>query len=183
MNVLSERGVSSSPIFGKFIVEGAARCFAGQGVDMTVFSPEVQVFVEGAEAALGREISIVEAFGFGDSPSMADELAALVMSGQKTATCGWPADSALREGTFNVMQDGRGVPLAVLQSTEVRTLPFLEVEARFAYDEGEGERTLDWWRGAHRDFFSRQPEGARWSDAEVVQCERFRVVWAPPVIA
>lgn len=68
--------------------------------------------------------------------------------------------------------------MAVLESLEVRALPFLEVEAQFADHEGEGERTLEWWRGAHRSFFSRLPEGAAWNDAQVVQCGRFRVVFA-----
>ncbi|WP_293909568.1 ASCH domain-containing protein [Deinococcus sp.] len=145
---------------------------------MTVFSPEVQAFVMGAEAALGRELPIVEAFGFGDSPQMADELAALVLSGQKTATCGWPADLALQEGSFSVMLNGQGAPLAVIETLELRAVPFLEVEAQFAYAEGEGDRTLEWWRDAHRHFFSHLPEGAAWNDGQVVQCERFRVVFA-----
>ena len=140
-------------------------------------TPDVVAFVSQAEAALGREVPIVEAFGFGDSPGMADELAALVLSGQKTATCGWPPSPEIVAGSYSVMLDGRGAPLAVLESVEVRLLPFLEVEARFAYDEGEGDRTLEWWRDAHRHFFSRQPEGAAWNDEQVVQCERFRVVY------
>jgi uncharacterized protein YhfF len=140
-------------------------------------SPEVLAFVLQAKAALGRELPIAEAFGFGDSPAMADELAALVLSGEKTATCGWPPSPEIVAGMCSVMLDGRGAPLAVIESLEVRELPFLEVEAQFAYDEGEGERTLEWWRDAHRRFFARQPEGADWNDDQLVQCERFRVVW------
>ena len=144
---------------------------------MPELTPEVLAFVLQAEAALGRKVPIIEAFGFGDSPGMADELAALVLSGQKTATCGWPLNPEIVAGSYSVMLDGQGAPLAVIESLEVRELPFLEVEAQFAYDEGEGDRTLEWWRDAHRRFFSRQPEGAAWNDEQVVQCERFRVVW------
>ena len=144
---------------------------------MPDLSSEVLAFVSRAEAALGRELPIVEAFGFGDTPGMADDLAALVLSGQKTATCGWPLNPDIQAGAYSVMLDGRSAPLAVLESVEVRTLPFLEVGAQFAYDEGEGDRTLAWWRDAHRHFFSHLPEGAAWNDDQVVQCERFRVVW------
>lgn len=69
---------------------------------MTVLSEEVQVFVKRAEAALERELPIVEACGFGDSPELADELAALVLSGQKTATCGWPINPEIVAGTYSV---------------------------------------------------------------------------------
>lgn len=144
---------------------------------MPDLSPEVLAFVSRAEAVLGHELPIAEAFGFGDSPTMADELAALVLSGQKTATCSWPPSPEIMAGTCSVMLDGRGEPLAVIESLEVRELPFLDVEAQFAYDEGEGDRTLAWWRAAHRQFFARQPEGADWNDEQVVQCERFRVVY------
>lgn len=143
---------------------------------MPDLAPELQTFVSQAEAALGRPLHILEAFTFGDSPGMADELATLVLAGQKTATCGWPPSPEIVAGTYSLMLDGRGAPLAVIESMEVRQLPFLEVEAQFAFD--EGDRSLAWWRDEHRQFFRRQPDGARWSDAEVVQCERFRVVWS-----
>jgi len=47
------------------------------------------------------------------------------------------------------------------------------VDAAFAHDEGEGDRTLASWREAHQVYFSRlgqfAPEMTLW-------CERFRVV-------
>ncbi|MGY2895772.1 ASCH domain-containing protein [Deinococcus sp. UYEF24] len=146
---------------------------------MTELSPEVLAFVLQAEAELGRRLLIVEAFQFGDSPAMADELAALVMSGQKRATCGWPINPEIATSSYSVMLNGRGAPLAVLGTVEVRELPFLEVEAQFAHDEGEGDRTLSWWREAHRRFFGRQPGDTPWDDDQVVQCERFAVIWRP----
>jgi uncharacterized protein YhfF len=54
-----------------------------------------------------------------------------------------------------------------------------EVDAQFAYDEGEGDRSLDHWRTAHWEYFSRVlPLIAKEpiSDMPLV-CERFRVVY------
>ena len=85
----------------------------------------------------------------------------------------------LQAGTWSVVQDGRGHPLAVIESVEVRVVPFLEVEDQFAFDEGEGDRTLAWWREAHRRYFARQPGSEAFSDQQRVQCERFRVVYRP----
>lgn len=144
---------------------------------MSEMSPEAQALVERAAEALGYRLPVVEAFQFGDSPAVADELSRLALSGQKTATCGWPINPGVHAGSWSVLLDGRGMPQAVIESVEVRVLPFLEVDAQFAWDEGEGERTLDWWRDAHRRFFARQSGAARWDDGESVQCERFRVVW------
>jgi hypothetical protein len=65
----------------------------------------------------------------------------------------------------------------------VRTSPFSLVDAAFAWDEGEGDRSLAWWQRAHRDFFQRQCEraGVPFSEDLPVVLERFELVWpAPP---
>lgn len=102
-----------------------------------------------------------EVFAFGDGPAMADELLALVLAGPKRATAGllleFEAESAPLpepEGC-SVVLDGAGRPRCVTRTTEVRIVPFREVDEAFARDEGEGERSLAWWREAHRAYFER----------------------------
>lgn len=118
-------------------------------------------------------------FSFGDSPEMADALLALVIAGTKTATCG-----ALRDfqeggeampvvGRRDVVLDGRGRRAAVIETVEVTTRRFDEVDERFAFDEGEGDRTLADWREGHRRYFERN--GGFSPEMELV-CERFRLV-------
>jgi hypothetical protein len=46
------------------------------------------------------------------------------------------------EGGYGVVLDGAGQPRCVIRSTEMRVVPFREVDAAFAHDEGEGDRTL-----------------------------------------
>ena len=36
--------------------------------------------------------------------------------------------------------------MCVIQTTEIRHLPFDEVDAQFAFDEGEGDQSLEYWR-------------------------------------
>ena len=49
----------------------------------------------------------LEAFSFGDNPALAAELAALVLDGQKTATCWAASDGPITEvGKRMVMLDG-----------------------------------------------------------------------------
>ena len=42
------------------------------------------------------------------------------------------------------------------RTTEVTVKPLCEVDEAFAWDEGEGDRTRDWWVAAHRRYFGRQ---------------------------
>lgn len=124
-----------------------------------------------------------DSFAFGNTPEMADRLGALVVQGVKTATSSavWayePGEALPEVGHLSIVLDGRGAPLCIIETTEVRQLTFSEVDAAFAYDEGEGDRSLAYWRGAHRRFFSETlPRVGRAFDEEMpVLCERFRVL-------
>jgi uncharacterized protein YhfF len=116
----------------------------------------------------------LESFSFGDSPALADELAALVLAGLKRATCWAASDGMLTEvGKRMVMLDGSGRPLAVLETVELVRRPFNEVDAAFAYDEGEDDRSLAFWERAHRAYFGRR---GQFAEGMLLYCERFRVV-------
>ena len=116
---------------------------------------------------------------------MADELGALIVAGTKTATCSslweWEVDEdPLPEiGTITIVLDGRGQPLCIIETTEVTIRPFLEVDAQFAYDEGEGDRSLRYWREGHKRFFSRSLAkiGKEFEPDMPLVCERFRVIY------
>ena len=53
------------------------------------------------------------------------------------------------------MRDGAGHSRAVIETIELTQRRFPEVDAAFAYDEGEGDRTLSYWRKAHETYFTR----------------------------
>jgi uncharacterized protein YhfF len=117
----------------------------------------------------------LESFAFGDSAELADELLALVLEGRKRATC-WAVAEGMKGaelGKSMVVLDGSGRPRAVLRTVELRKRRFDEVEASFAFDEGEGDRSLDYWRAAHQCYFTRlklyEPQMMLW-------CERFELV-------
>ena len=93
----------------------------------------------------------LETFSFGDNPALANELAALVLAGLKRATCWAASEGLLTEvGKRMVMLDGSGRPRAVLETVELVQRRFNEVNPEFAYDEGDGDRSLEFWRRAHR---------------------------------
>jgi uncharacterized protein YhfF len=71
-----------------------------------------------------------------------------------------------------IVLDGRE-PHCVIETTEVTYRRFNEVDASFARDEGEGDRSLAYWRDAHRAYFGRL---GRSSEDMKLTCERFRLV-------
>ena len=116
----------------------------------------------------------LRSFAFGDSPDLADELLDLVLKGVKTATCSTEDEPSLSTpGERWIVLDGRGRPACVIETTEVTYRRFAEVDAAFAYEEGEGDRSLAYWREAHRRYFGRL---GRFSEDVMLMCERFRLV-------
>jgi uncharacterized protein YhfF len=122
---------------------------------------------------------------FGDSPALQTELAELVVRGPKRATTSllrWYAtgdEPMPAAGDHGVVVDGTGTARCVVRTTRIDVMPFRDVDAAFAFDEGEGDRTLASWRAMHRAFFAREgaQAGFTFTDELDVVCERFAVVW------
>lgn len=117
----------------------------------------------------------LDAHRFGDGPELANELLALILAGKKTATC-WDAAEGLKGaevGKAWAVKDGADVVRCVLETTELTQRRFDEVDAAFAFDEGEDDRTLASWRRAHQDYFTRN---GGFAPDMLLNCERFRLV-------
>jgi uncharacterized protein YhfF len=128
---------------------------------------------------------------FGDSVELADELLSLVVDGTKRATAcavaeleadGLPVPAI---GDRWIACDGTGRPRVVLRTTDVRVGPLSSVDDAFAWDEGEGDRTVEDWLRMHEDYFRRTFAVHGWAyhrDIPVV-FERFEVAYAEPADA
>ena len=102
-----------------------------------------------------------EAWAFGDSPELADELLELVLDGRKTATCDalWryevEQERLSEPGDLWIILDGEGSPRCVIETIEVNVRPMNEVDETFAFDEGEDDRSWSSWYAAHERYFRR----------------------------
>src|SRR5690606_32589544 len=123
---------------------------------------------EARQAHRDLPAEVPEGWAFGATPEHADGLLALVLDGTKTGTAssGWDyefeGDPLPRVGEFSIILDGAGEPRAVIETTDVRTVPFDEVTAEHAFAEGEDDRTLASWRRIHERFwraYSASPRG------------------------
>jgi uncharacterized protein YhfF len=111
----------------------------------------------------------------------------MVIAGKKRATTSLRRDFAKlgqpepRPGNFGVILDGKGTPCCIIRTLQVDVKPMCDVDERFAWDEGGGDRSLAWWRSSHARYFRRQGarEGFSVDDSTEVILERFEVVWPP----
>jgi uncharacterized protein YhfF len=116
--------------------------------------------------------------------SDATALGLLVRDGRKRATASnysWYRDDGEpmpQVGDLSVVLDGEGEPLCVIRTTGVEVRRFGDVDAEFAWTEGEGDRSLAYWREAHIAFFA--AEGRPVDDNSDVVLERFELLWPAP---
>ena len=88
---------------------------------------------------------VYSVFAFDDTPAVSDTLAALVLAGRKKATASLPIQSEAEgtrlpeAGDLSIVTLGDGTPVALIETTDVRLVPFGAVDAAFAADEGEGD--------------------------------------------
>ena len=119
-----------------------------------------------------------ETFRFGDSKKLCDSILALIRSGKKTATCealrvyGKGGDEMPEAGRRDVALEWDGTPAVMLETVEVTTRKFSEMDAAFVAAQGEF-RDLEHWRKGYEAYFRRT--GGFDPDMELM-CERFRVV-------
>jgi len=153
-------------------------------------TPQTDAFFEAFRTATDVVAADYDLVFFGDSPAMNDALCDLVLAGTKRATA-----SLLRDvteggepmptvGGYFVVVDGARSPRCVCKTTEITIKPLIETDTAFAFDEGEGDRTLAWWLDTHRNYFARQAarEGFEMHDRIETILERFTVAW-PPALA
>jgi uncharacterized protein YhfF len=82
-------------------------------------------------------------------------------------------------GQIELIVDGNGDPLCIIELTEVESKPFNAVDEQFAFEYGEGNRTLTFWLDDNCDFLSRWccEIGREPSQTIPLAFQRFRVVY------
>ena len=79
-----------------------------------------------------------------------------------------------RKGDLSIVLDGNGNPVLVIETVSVVIVPFNEVSEQFAFEEGEGDRSIAYCRMAHENYFRRNHFA--FDEKMLVVCERFKVV-------
>ena len=124
----------------------------------------------------------IDAWSFGVE---ADYLAELVLMGQKTATSSAFDLYAVgneplpKENEMSVILDSKENAICIIETTKVEVIPFKEVSENHAYKEGEGDKSLAYWRQVHEDFFKDcfGEAGLTFTPDSKVVLEEFRKVY------
>ena len=96
-----------------------------------------------------------EAWSFGEAP---DKLADLVLQGIKTATCSAydlyqiNNEPLPKAGDYSVILNSSEEAVCIIKTIKVYVTEFRNVSEEHAFKEGEGDRSLEYWRKVHADF-------------------------------
>ena len=139
--------------------------------------------------ALGEDISSTSkkytSWYFDNNEKDANDLAELVLKGQKKATASslWvyenEGEPIPRAGDLSIITDWYGNAKCIIQTNQVTITPFKDVDEEFANTEGEGDCSLEYWRSAHQRYFEAECKsiGKVFTDDMPVVCEIFEVVY------
>ena len=138
-----------------------------------------------SETDLDSETPVYDIFHFDDNKSDANDLADLVLRGEKRATasllCEYDKENLRppQVGDLSIITDWDGLPLCVIETTEVEIKAFQDVDEDFAADGGEGDLSLKYWKDVHWAYFERVCRDLdRDMSLEIrVVCERFQMVF------
>lgn len=126
-----------------------------------------------------------EAWAFGNSSKMADELLAYVLDGEKTGTSSLhilydlEGEKLPEVGDYSVLLDGNNQAQAIICTKVVDILPYSQISEVHGYLEGEGDRTVNYWRSVHQPFFEQALEkhALTFSEDMLIVYELFELVF------
>ena len=122
---------------------------------------------------------------FADTPEAATKVGKLVRDEVKTTTSSlvWGlehiGEPLPKVGQIELIVDGNGDPLCIIELVEVEIKPFNAVDEQFAFEYGEGDRTLAFWLRDNWDFLSRwcREIGREPSETMPLAFQRFRLLY------
>ena len=123
-----------------------------------------------------------EAWSFGEAP---DKLAELVLQGIKTATCSVYDlyliynEKMPQEGDYSIILNSNKEAVCIIRTLKVYVTEFSRVSEEHAFKEGEGDRSLEYWRKVHSNFVTNELASVNklFDEHSKVVCEEFEVVY------
>lgn len=81
-------------------------------------------------------------------------------------------------GDYSIILNARDEPVCIIRTSDVSIEPMNKVSKEFAYTEGEGDRSYDYWKKTHINFFTDELNkiGLKFEEDLLLVCERFELV-------
>ena len=126
-----------------------------------------------------------ESFYFCDNEKDANDCAKLVVKNIKQATAPslWSFEinneKLPRKGDLNIITNWNKAPKAIILTTKIELIKFNEITAKFAQKEGEGDKSLAYWRKAHKAYYKREMQGHKeeFSKDMIIVCQYFDTIY------
>jgi uncharacterized protein YhfF len=123
---------------------------------------------------------------FCDNKKDADECADLVVKDIKkaTATSRWwfnqHKECLPKVDDLAIVTDWIGNPKAIIETTKVEHVAFNKITAEFAEIEGEGDKSLEYWKKVHLAYYEREMESYNdeFDENMIIVCEHFRRIYS-----
>ena len=130
-------------------------------------------------------MSIPEIFYFCDNKKDADACADLVVRGVKKATSPslwWFKTNGIdlpKVGDLFIITDWDGLAKAIIKTSRIDTIAFQNITERYAQTEGEGDKSLSYWKKTHWDYYTREMKAYNTQPTPemMIVCQQFRTIW------
>lgn len=129
---------------------------------------------------------IPPSYFFCDNQKDADECAELVVQKIKQATSPsvWWFTKNQEEfpkvGDLAIITNWEGEPKAIIRTIQIAAVKLKDITPEYAYREGEGDRSLEYWMQVHLEYYSREmKEYSESPDEEMeILCEYFETIFS-----
>lgn len=126
-----------------------------------------------------------QSFFFCDNKKDADECAELVVKKIKQATSpsAWwfkkNNESFPKIGDLAIVTNWNGEPKAIIRTKKTEVVKFKDITPKYAYTEGEGDKTLEYWKKTHWEYYTNEMKEFNESPSEDMEivCEYFETIW------
>ena len=130
-------------------------------------------------------------FYFCDNEYDANDCANLVVKKIKQATAStlwWyekNKEKLPKIGDINIVTDWNGKATAIIETTKIEKVPYHEITPEFARIEGEGDKSLAYWKNVHWKYYSREMKvhNEKPTNDMIIVCEYFKTIWVKNIVA
>lgn len=135
--------------------------------------------------SIGKPCREITSFYFCDNEKDANECAELVLQKEKRATASslwWyevSGETLPKVNDVYIVTDWNGTELCVIQIEKIEITPFNKISQEFAQTEGEGDKSLEYWKKVHWEYYQRELAGSEYEPRQdmLIVCEYFRVIF------
>ena len=152
---------------------------------MSKSHPSVKILSRQFFQSLKKPATNLESFYFCDNEKDANECAELVLQGIKRATASsrwWYElnnEVLPKPDDQYIVTNWHGIALCVIEIEKVEITSFNKITSEFAETEGEGDKSLAYWKKVHWAYYQRELADTKYSPTVNMQivCEYFKVIF------